>query len=436
MRIWTPIERSRNMNKAVQDYINEHREEMIASLKELIESPSADGQDTKAQEIVKRELEKLGFRTEPFRMDERVKDCPDYCDPDIVYAEGAYNLAGTRKGNRSKRTLMLFAHIDTEKEDYFGAFEDPYCAEERDGKIYGLGAADDKGGIAMMLEGLKAALAIKGNLDYDVTALSILGKHGGAFGTLSAMMKGYGGDDSLYIHPAETGHGFQEIKNISLGLLDMKLTVLGKPGILHDDLSEGVNANTVMADAVKILDEYSRKKREECVFDFGSFRGQPSFVLNIGSLSSQGGYGNICEKAECLFRCRFFKPLTTESVFEEIKSFLEEKLEGEWLLEKGRSRAEAAMVENDDPFVRFVEKSISAVVGEQEFIHQYHGGSDIRFPILYGNSRCVGIGPYCELPKQGSGEKEWIDIDDYLKGIAILTTILLDYGKQDIDNSI
>ncbi|MBQ5805571.1 MAG: M20/M25/M40 family metallo-hydrolase, partial [Erysipelotrichaceae bacterium] len=99
-------------------------------------------------------------------------------------------------------------------------------------------------------------------------------------------------------------------------------------------------------------------------------------------------------------------------------------------------RAEAAMVENDDPFVRFVEKSISAVVGEQEFIHQYHGGSDIRFPILYGNSRCVGIGPYCELPKQGSEEKEWIDIDDYLKGIAILTTILLDYGKQDIDNSI
>ena len=177
-----------------------------------------------------------------------------------------------------------------------------------------------------------------------------------------------------------------------------------------------------------------RKKREECVFDFGSFKGLPSFILNIGSISSQDGYGNVCEKAECLFRCRFFMPLTTDSVFNEIKSFLEEKLEGEWLLEKGQSKAEPAMVENEDTFVRFIERSIGSVEGQQEFIHQYHGGSDIRFPILYGNSRCVGIGPYCELPKQGSGEKEWIDIDDYLKGIAILTTILLDYGKQDTDS--
>lgn len=422
------------MNKTVQDYINEHREEMIASLKELIESPSADGQDTKAQEIVKRELEKLGFKTKSFRMDDRVKNCPDYCEPDIVYADGAYNLAGIRKGNKFGRSLMIFAHIDTESENYFGTFDDPYSAEEKDGKIYGLGAADDKGGIAMMLEGLKAALAIKGDLGYDVTALSILGKHGGAFGTLSAMIKGYRGDDSLYIHPAETGHGFQEIKNISLGILDMKLTVLGKPGVLHDDLSEGVNANLIMADAVKILEDYGRKKREECVFDFGSFKGLPSFILNIGSISSQDGYGNVCEKAECLFRCRFFMPLTTDSVFNEIKSLLEEKLDGEWLLEKGQSKAEPAMVENEDTFVRFIERSIGSVEGQQEFIHQYHGGSDIRFPILYGNSRCVGIGPYCELPKQGSGEKEWIDIDDYLKGIAILTTILLDYGKQDTDS--
>ena len=423
---------AKKMNKTIQNYLAEHRKEMIDTLKELIESPSADGGDTKAQEIVKRELEKAGFSTSSFRMDERVKECPDYCEPDIVYTDGAYNLAGIRKGNGLEKSLMLFAHIDTESETYFGTFEDPYLTEEKDGRIYGLGAADDKGGIAMMLEGIKAALAIKGDLDYDITALSILGKHGGAFGTLSAMMKGYCGDDSLYIHPAETGHGFQEVKNISLGMLDMKLTVMGKPGILHDDLSEGENANLLMAEAVRILDEYGKKKREECVFDFGSFKGQPSFILNIGTLSSQGGYGSVCEKTECLFRCRFFKPLTTEAVFQEIQSLLEEKLDGKWLLEKGRNRAEPAMVDNGDPFVRFIEESIGDAAGEKEFIHQYHGGSDIRFPILYGGSRCVRIGPYCELPKRGSGEREWIDVDDYLKGIAILTTILLKYGKQKL----
>ena len=100
-------------------------------------------------------------------------------------------------------------------------------------------------------------------------------------------------------------------------------------------------------------------------------------------------------------------------------------------MEKGTYRAEPAMVANEDPFVRFIENSISDVSGEKDFIHQYHGASDIHYPILYGNSCCVGIGPYCELPEEGSGVREWIDVDDYLKGIAILTTILLDYDKQD-----
>ena len=244
------------------------------------------------------------------------------------------------------------------------------------------------------------------------------------------MVKGYAGDDSIYLHPAETGHGFQEIKNISLGTLDLKLTVFGENGILHDDLSPGLNANILMAEAIVILEDFNRKKREERVFDFGSFRGQPAYILNIGSLRSGYDHASVCEKAECLMRCRFFFPETIDSVFEEIEDLLKKQFRGKWLLEKGNMRAQPAMVGNDDPFVRFIERSIETAEGKQEFIHQYHGGSDIRFPILYGNSRCVGIGPYCQLPKKGEGKMEWIDIDDYLKGIEILSIILTEYGKE------
>ena len=69
------------------------------------------------------------------------------------------------------------------------------------------------------------------------------------------------------------------------------------------------------------------------------------------------------------------------------------------------------------------------MTGEENFIQQYHGGSDVRFPILYGGSVCAGIGPYSALPLKGSGEREWIDEEDYLNGIAILTEILLKYKK-------
>ena len=120
------------MNERINEYINEHRIELIDILKELIGEISSDGRQTNAQRVVQRKLEELGFETQTFRMDERVKDCPDYCEPDIVYDEGAYNLSGTRKGNGDKK-LMLFGHIDTEREDYFGCFDDPYAAVENNG---------------------------------------------------------------------------------------------------------------------------------------------------------------------------------------------------------------------------------------------------------------------------------------------------------------
>ncbi len=418
------------MKEMIRKYIEEHSKEMVSTLKELIRVPSPDKGGTKAQEIVKQKLEELGLETEEFGLDGRVKDCPDYCDPEFSYPEGTYNLAGRKAGKNGKRTLMLYGHIDTEEEVYFGCFEEPYQVKEEDGKIIGLGASDDKGGIAMILEALKTAYALKGELDQNIIVLSLLGKHGGAFGTLSAMMKGYAGDDSVYVHPAETGHGFREIKNISLGILDMKLTVYGRPGILHDDLSAGENANILMAKAVGILEDLNIEMREKEVFDFGSFKGKPSFILNVGSIRSEGGPGNICEKAECGFRCRFFFPHSTSDIFALVDFYLKERLEGDYLLEKGSFRAEPAMVSNDDPFVSFIENCVKEATGEDDFIHQYHGGSDIRFPILYGGSRCVGIGPYCELPKKGSGTMEWIDKKDYLKGIEILAQIIMEYSSH------
>lgn len=418
------------MKDRIKDYIEVHREQMIETLVELIETPSPDREPSIAQKVVKRKLEELGYVTKTFEMDERVKQCPDYCDPGFEYPEGVCNLVGIRKGKKADKTLILYGHIDTEARDYFGDFEDPFRVSRENGRISGLGACDDKGGIAMMIEALRTAHALKGDLDQNITVLSLIGKHGGSFGTLSAMMKGYHGNDAIYIHPAETGHGFQEIKNISLGILDMKLTVYGEVGLLHDDLDPGENANIAMAKAIAVIEELNQKMRREETFDFGSFKGQSSFLLNVGSVRSSGGPGTVCEKAECLMRCRFFYPYTVDGIFDLVASALNERFEGRCLLEKGTFRAEPAMVENDDPFVRFIEGCINNIDGTEEFIHQYHGGSDIRFPILYGSSRCVGIGPYCELPEKGSGTMEWIDEEDYLKGIAILSKILIDYSTE------
>jgi len=402
---------------------------------------SSDGKTTNAQSFVERELKELGFEVTTFKgIDERCLNLDDYCPLEQPFHPEAYNVAGVHRSDSDKPSLLLFGHIDTESEDYFGHFEDPYKAEIKDGKIYGLGASDDKGGIAMMLYALKYVKKHLNTLPFDCTVLSILGKHGGAAGTLSALVKGYTADYGIYLHPAETGHGFAEIKNISLGAVDLNIIVNGKPGKNHDDLDTGINANVLLSYIAVWLEEFNQKMRDIHRFDFGSFKGEPSFILNIGTLSSNSGYGGIAQKAEMKVRIRFYYPLTVSDVISQIEQFLKEKIEvssvmdfSQLTIEKGPLRASPAIVETESEFVQMVEKHVQEETGIIEFIHQYHGGSDIRLPILYGNCQCIGIGPSCDLPEQNSNQREWISIEDYLTGIKILARIL--YHFKDFNKT-
>lgn len=425
--------RTDSMLETILTAIENDKEKLVGGLLELIQLESSDGRETAAQVFVSEMLEEMGFSVECFREDPRSALQPDYIPYDFTYDEGAYNVAGQLMGCGQVPSLMLFAHIDTEAADYFGKTDNHLRCFEKEGKIFGLGASDDKGGIAMMLYAVKYLKKYIPQLPYDLCVMSILGKHGGGFGTLSAMMKGYTGAHSIYLHPAETGHGFAEIKNISLGIVDADITAKGKPGAPHDDLATGVNAAVLISKVALYLEEYNRKMRRQYIFDFGSFAGEPSYILNIGTVSADGGYGGINQTASLKARIRFFHPLTIDSVFQGVTDYLNNRCREDNIdpsdisVKMGAFRASPAMISSQDPFIELVERGISEVTGISEFIHQYHGGSDIRLPMIYGNSCCVGIGPTCVLPEKNSGQMEWISTDDYINGIKILVKILYDY---------
>ncbi|MBE6107533.1 MAG: M20 family metallopeptidase [Erysipelotrichaceae bacterium] len=424
------------LNKILND-IECSKESLIEGLEELIRLKSSDGKATEAQKWVENKLNLLGFEVSSFKgVDEKCLKLDDYCPLDQPFHEDAYNVAGVHHSETSHPSLLLFGHIDTESEDYFGKTDFPYEAFHQDGKIFGLGASDDKGGIAMMMYALEFVQKHIGKLPYNCTVLSILGKHGGAAGTLSALVKGYRGDLGLYLHPAETGHGFAEIKNISLGAVDLNITVTGKPGKKHDDLDTGINANLLLAKVALWLEDYQQKMRNLYRFSFGSFQNEPSYILNIGSMNSSSGYGGIAQTASMKVRIRFFYPLTLNEVVEDITNMLHQHILAEQNMtldqlhiEKGPLRASPAMVDTDHSFVQMVQQNITEVTGITDFIHQYHGGSDIRLPILYGNCQCIGIGPSCHLPEANSKEKEWISVDDYINGIKILARILYEFAE-------
>jgi acetylornithine deacetylase len=66
---------------------------------------------------------------------------------------GRVSVVGRLRGSRPGRTLMLNAHADTVAAD---EMEDPFSGELRDGRVYGRGSFDMKGGLAAMMGAVKA----------------------------------------------------------------------------------------------------------------------------------------------------------------------------------------------------------------------------------------------------------------------------------------
>jgi len=416
------------------------RDKSIRFLRSLIRLPSQSGQATLSQELVLQFFEKMNMRVDMFHgNDEGVKQYADYCPLPAGESidDGAYNLVGVKKGRRGgAKSLMLFSHIDTEAPEP-DTPKNVYEGEIRDGKLYGLGAADAKSGIATMLLAAEAVLS-EAELDGDLLLMSILGKKGGSAGTLSAIERGYTADGGVYIHSAETGHGFREIKCYSMGTIDFRVLVDGAEGVPNDELDNSeINAVVKGAEVVTALIEWDKARRGSLLFEEGTYAGQPKTKLHIG-LARGGIYvGKDPLSYEIQCRLYFGYGETIASVLSDLEQYLDDRFADDPWLSKNRPRIEQmyiratpARTDENAEINLAVRKSIGEITGLQDLIYQYHGASDIRLPVVYGNIPTVGIGP-----KGGGiyGQEwtDWVDIDDFIDGIKIAASLIIDWCIAD-----
>ncbi len=132
--------------------------------RELIHTESVSLQEAQAADLVEQKLRDLGFH--------------------VVTRDDYGNVVGALLGRRADTTLALISHLDTVP----AASDDPHPCEIRDGRLYGLGAADCKGGLTAQLYGaflLKhSLLPLDGNL---VVAATVAEENGLSLGVRGLM---------------------------------------------------------------------------------------------------------------------------------------------------------------------------------------------------------------------------------------------------------
>jgi len=139
------------------------RERAIEFARRLIQVASRSLSESAAATIVADEMRKIGY--------------------DKVMQDSAGNVVGVLLGVQSGPTVLLNGHLDTVNWDESSWTHQPLGGETSDGKLFGVGAADCKGGLAGQIYAgdllKRSLLPFKGNLIVSATVAEENGRSSG-----------------------------------------------------------------------------------------------------------------------------------------------------------------------------------------------------------------------------------------------------------------
>ena len=160
----------------MSEAIRARREDLVSLTRELVQVPTLNPPGNNYREIcemIGARLAGLGFATEYIRAEGTPGDSDRY---------PRWNLVARREGGRPGPCVHFNGHTDVVEVGQ-GWTTDPFGGEEIDGRIYGRGTCDMKGGIAAAIVAVEAFLALRpshaGVIEISATADEETGGYGG-----------------------------------------------------------------------------------------------------------------------------------------------------------------------------------------------------------------------------------------------------------------
>jgi acetylornithine deacetylase len=225
---------------------------------------------------------------------------------------GRANLVATLDGGQAGPTLMFNGHLDTMPAGP-GWTVDPHGAEVRDCRVFGLGAADQKSGLAAMAVAAKALRRADVSPHGRLLVTGVIDEEGHGLGARKLMEHGTRADWAVITEPTELG-----LVRAGNGQINFEVTVRGEAA--HGSTPEaGRNAIDGAARLVVALQEETRR--------LGARRHPLSgpTTLNVGTI--HGGLVTSIVPAECRVTLdrRVIPGETVEQAIAEFDALLERR---------------------------------------------------------------------------------------------------------------
>ncbi len=338
----------------------------LSLVKELISRPSVTPQDKGCQQLLIDTLEPHGFKADKL----------DFAEVENLWL---------RRGNEAP--LFCFAgHTDVVPTGPLESWKfDPFTATEADGKLYGRGSADMKGGIAAFTAACERFVRDHPDHKGSIALLITSDEEGPAKNgtvkvveTLQARNEKI--DWCLVGEPSSTQQTGDVIKNGRRGALGCKLKIIGKQGhVAYPQL-----ANNPIHLAAPFLAELTAIE-----WDNGN-QFFPPTSLQVANINAGTGASNVIPGTlEMDFNLRFSTEITPDEIKQKVQKLIEKHqfdYEIEWIL------TGMPFLTSEGDLVKATVAAIKEVTGIDTELSTSGGTSDGRF-IAPTGAQVIELGP-------------------------------------------
>jgi acetylornithine deacetylase len=382
----------------------------VAWLQELVRVPSLLGQEEPAQKLVEERLVDLGFQVSSVEPDAAaVAESADSGIPLLSY-EGRRSLVAARRGSGG-RSLLLNGHVDVVSEEPADRWtKSPYGAEIENGRLYGRGACDMKGGIAAMLLAVESA----GDGTGDIVFQSVIEEECGGNGSLAACLAGPSADGVVIAEPT---NGSMDL--VAPGVIWARVTLEGRSRhASHAD--EGSNPIETAFAVTSALHELETSLNAQPEPEFEGIE-QP-YLLNVGALHAGDWPSMTPGRAELDVRLGFpirMKPAEAQARLADAVR----RADPEARVEFRGFRAQGYAFPADSPLVGLLSHCHQEVRGFPLSAEPARATTDLRY---FAGSQAVCYGPTGDGLH---GVDEWVDLESIADVATVLALLIRRWGR-------
>lgn len=392
--------------EALLDAVGRRRRELTGLVAALVACRSTLGDEEPAQALVETRLRAAGFEVERIRPDAEAA----LADPGAGYPyrsyEGRSSVAARLPGRGGGRSLHLSGHIDVvpvERPELWR--RDPWQATVAEGRIWGRGAGDMKGGLAAYLVAAEALAEVCGDRRGELLFSSVIEEECGGNGMWSVLRGGYTGDAVLI--GESTG---LRLGHAGTGVVWARLSARGDAG--HAMLAGGEGPFDRLARAVAAMRTVESQLNDELADPvFAAVRERP-YGMSVGRI--EGGVWTASTPYELAAHVRFGfgRELAPAEVQERLRQAVSAAApEVELRFEGFRARAHSHPTSG--PLVDAVSAAHRHLLGAAPEPLAFTATNDGR----YVEGPCLCYGP---VAGNLHGTDEWVDLETLATTAAVV----------------